>query len=105
MNAEVVHALRRGVNQVLWVEQLWNGHPQNLDSEIFEDCPSAKIAPLKNFPLPATQHEHGKCLRWGEPGIFTHTGNIKDRKVIVNSAWMYLGIQIPGQLKDLREHI
>ena len=51
MNAEVAHAVRGGVNQVLWAEQLWNGHPRKLDREIFEDCPSAKIGPLENFPL------------------------------------------------------
>ena len=46
-----VHAVRGGVNQVLWAEQFWNGHLQKLDREIFEDCPSAKIGPLENFPL------------------------------------------------------
>ena len=35
----------------LWAEQLWNGHSQKLDREIFEDCPSVKIGPLENFPL------------------------------------------------------
>ena len=51
MYAEVAHAVRGRVNQVLWAEQLWNGHPQKLDREIFEDCPSVKIGPLENFLL------------------------------------------------------
>ena len=41
-----VHAVRGGVNQVLWVEQFWNGHLRKLGREMFEDCPSAKIEPL-----------------------------------------------------------
>ena len=45
------HAVRGGVNQVLWVKQFWNGHPWKLDCEIFRDCPSAKIGPLENFLL------------------------------------------------------
>ena len=49
-----VHAVRGGVNQVLWAEQFWNGHLRKLDREIFEDCPSAKIGPLENFPLYGT---------------------------------------------------
>ena len=49
-----VHAVRGGVNQVLWAEQFWNGHPWKLDCEIFRDCPSAKIGPLENFPLYCT---------------------------------------------------
>ena len=43
------HAVRGGVNQVLWAEKFWNGHPRKLDREIFEDCPSTKIGPLENF--------------------------------------------------------
>ena len=34
---------------MLWVEQLWNVHPQKVDCEIFEDGPSAKIGSLENF--------------------------------------------------------
>ena len=50
--------VRGRVNQVLWAEQFWNGHPQKLDREIFEDCPSMKIGPLENFPL------YGITLVW-----------------------------------------
>ena len=35
-------------------EQFWNSHPRKLDCEIIEDCPSAKIGPLENFPLYGT---------------------------------------------------
>ena len=42
---------RGGVNQVQWAEQFWNDRPRKLDREIFEDCPSAKVGPLENFPL------------------------------------------------------
>ena len=45
------HAAKGGVNQVLWAEQFWNGHPRKLDREMLEVCPSAKIRPLENFPL------------------------------------------------------
>ena len=43
--------IRGGVNQVLWTEQFWNGHPRKLDHEIIEDCLAAKFGPLENFPL------------------------------------------------------
>ena len=41
------HAVKGGVNQVLWAEQFWNGHPRKLDREMLEVCPSAKIGPLE----------------------------------------------------------
>ena len=49
-----VHAVKGGVNQALWAEQFWNGHPRKLDREMLEVCPSAKIGPLENFPLYGT---------------------------------------------------
>ena len=52
--AEFTHLVRGRVNQVLWAEQFWIGHPRKLDREIFEDCPSAKIGPFENFPLYST---------------------------------------------------
>ena len=45
------HVVKGGVNQVLWAEQFWNGHPLKLDREMLVVCPSAKIGPLENFPL------------------------------------------------------
>ena len=62
-----VHAVR--VKQVLWEEQFWNSHPQKLDREIFEDCPSAKIGPLENFPLYGIYKTINieKCKRDGMP--------------------------------------
>ena len=49
--SESSDAVRDGVNQVLWTEQFWNGHPQKLDHEIFEDRLFVKIGPHEKFPL------------------------------------------------------
>ena len=61
------HAVKGGVNQVLWAEQFWNGHPRKLDREMLEVCPSAKIGPLENFPLYGNAVLHSSVDNGGDP--------------------------------------
>ena len=63
-----VHAVRGGINQVLWAEKFWNGHPRKLDREIFEDYLSAKIGPLENFPLYGIFGQFGSDYERGREG-------------------------------------